>query len=203
MSVAVWTRSSKRLLHDDAIAFDHPGRLGDGNWPNEPGRSWAPRSTLSSDLEPCGLSDLVGDQAGTVHRLLKSCCRLAAVAPVTGTALLAYLRFGRQRVLNWGATAEEILSFLPGDELLTDVAIQTTRATTVKAGPEAIWPWLVQMGPKPRAGVYTYDWLERLLGVDVENSDRILPEYQHLEAGQFFPLNARSGNGLTVREVEA
>jgi hypothetical protein len=56
------------------------------------------------------------------------------------------------------------------------------------------------MGPKPRAGAYTYDWIERLLGIDIENKDCILPEYQHLEVGEALGLNDK-GEGLAVREV--
>ena len=39
------------------------------------------------------------------------------------------------------------------------------------------------MGPAPRGGAYTYDWIERRLGIDVRNTDRIVPELQHLEQG--------------------
>ena len=127
---------------------------------------------------------------------------VTAVAGVALAALLAYLKFGRSHVLNWGATGEEVLATLPGDDILTDTALQTTRAITVGAPPAAIWPWLVQMGPRPRAGVYTYDWVERLLGIDIENSDRILPEYQHLEVGEFLPLSPGKENGLAVRQIE-
>jgi hypothetical protein len=89
---------------------------------------------------------------------------------------------------------------MPGDELLANASLQTTRAITIGTTPDHIWPWLVQMGPRPRAGVYTYDWLERLLGIDIENSNRILPEFQQLEVGEFFRLNRR-GQGLRVRLV--
>jgi len=120
-----------------------------------------------------------------------------------GTAVVgAYLCKGREHVLNWGATRDEASGDLPGDEILGDATLQTTRAITVKAPPEAIWPWLMQMGPKPRAGVYTYDWIERLVGIDVESSDRILPEFQHMEADQFLRLNEKGENGLTVRVVD-
>lgn len=122
---------------------------------------------------------------------------------LVSAALLGYVRYGRRHVLDWGATAEEALAVLPGDELLDRVAIQTTRAATVNATPESIWPWLLQMGPKPRAGVYTYDWIERLLGIDIENSGRLMPEFQHLEPGEFLPLNKNRDNGLVVARVEA
>jgi hypothetical protein len=90
---------------------------------------------------------------------------------------------------------------MPGDDVVRDAALQTTRAVTVAAAPEHIWPWLVQMGPRPRAGAYTYDWIERLLGIDIENSDRIMPEYQHLDVGQGIGLNDK-GQGIIVRGVE-
>ena len=43
----------------------------------------------------------------------------------------------------------------------------------------AVWPWLAQMGPSPRGGAYTYDWIENLLGLDMHSVDRVLPEFQH------------------------
>lgn len=118
-----------------------------------------------------------------------------------GAAALLYLKLGRPRVLNWNATAEEAARSLPGDELLPEAALQTTRAISIDAPPSAVWPWIVQMGPRPRAGVYTYDWLQRLLGIDIENADRIMPEHQHLEPGEFFSLG-KQGNGLRVKAVE-
>ena len=129
-----------------------------------------------------------------VSRLLKA----ALAASVAGSA---YLKVVRPWVLNWGATAEEAARRMPGDELVPNAELQTTRIITVDAPPECIWPWLVQMGPRPRAGAYTYDWVERLLGIDIENTDRILPEYQHLDVGEFMGLNEK-GHGLAVRQVE-
>ena len=90
---------------------------------------------------------------------------------------------------------------MPGDEILPAAALQTTRVITIDATPDQIWPWLVQMGPRPRAGAYTYAWIERLLGIDIENTDRILPEYQQLEPGEFVGLNQK-GEGLRAREVQ-
>ena len=39
------------------------------------------------------------------------------------------------------------------------------------------------MGPAPRGGAYTYDWIENLLGLDMHSADRVLPEFQHPELG--------------------
>ena len=122
-------------------------------------------------------------------------------AVVVAAAASVYLKFTRERVLNWGATEEEIAREMPGDDILPEASLQTTRVVTIEAGPEDIWPWLVQMGPRPRAGAYTYDWVERLLGIDIENRDEILPEHQHLEVDEFLGLNEK-GQGLKVRMIE-
>ena len=39
------------------------------------------------------------------------------------------------------------------------------------------------MGPSPRGGAYTYDWIENLLGLDMHSVDRVLPEFQKPEVG--------------------
>jgi hypothetical protein len=90
----------------------------------------------------------------------------------------------RESILNWGATDDEVSSRLPGDELLEHADSVSTRAIGVEAPPEAVWPWLAQMGPAPRGGAYTYDWIENLLGLDMHSTDRVLPEFQHPQIGE-------------------
>lgn len=93
-----------------------------------------------------------------------------------------------------GATADEPGRQLPGDELLPDASIVTTRATTIAAPPAAVWPWLVQMGYH-RGGWYAVDALERLIGagdfLTGDSADRIVPELQDLAVGERVPLNDR------------
>ncbi|MEW1854812.1 hypothetical protein AB0282_00645 [Pseudarthrobacter oxydans] len=55
-----------------------------------------------------------------------------------------YARYLRPRQLHWGATPEEVLRALPGDDLVPGPSFNATRAVTVGAPPERIWPWLVQ-----------------------------------------------------------
>jgi hypothetical protein len=57
-------------------------------------------------------------------------------------------------------------------------------AITIDAPPEEIWPRLVQIGDPPRVGYYSYTWIERLLGMDIENSGVILPEFQAVRVGE-------------------
>jgi hypothetical protein len=80
--------------------------------------------------------------------------------------------------LHWGATTEDVSRSMPGDL----EHIGWTRAITIEAAPEQVWPWLVQWG-QGRGGWYSYDWLENLFGFDIHTADSILPEYQDLKIG--------------------
>jgi hypothetical protein len=123
----------------------------------------------------------------------------AACVLASGCVAL-YLALLRRPVLTWGATDEEAASRLPGDELLEAADGVSTRAIDVDAPASAVWPWLVQMGPSPRAGAYTYDWIENLLGLDMHSADRVLPEFQHPEVGETISLGP---NRMRLERVEA
>jgi hypothetical protein len=82
----------------------------------------------------------------------------------------------------WGATEPEVNMSLPGDDQVPNPVLVSTRAITILAPASAIWPWLVQMG-QGRGGLYSYERLENLVGCDMHNADRIIPEHQHLKVG--------------------
>jgi len=111
-------------------------------------------------------------------------------------AAAAYSPFMRRRYLTWGATAEEVDAELPGDDLLPDADMLSTRATTIVAPPSAVWPWLVQMG-SGRGGAYTYDWIENLFGLGMHSADTILPQFQDLAVGDVLPMG-NDGPGMRV-----
>jgi hypothetical protein len=79
----------------------------------------------------------------------------------------------------WGATDSKTVRDLPGDELLPQ-GRSTTYAISIAAPAESVWPWLVQIG-RGRGGFYTYTAIERLLGADIDNLDRIDPGLQTLK----------------------
>jgi hypothetical protein len=108
--------------------------------------------------------------------------RAGAGLVIVGAAAAVYFRFLRPWHLHWGATAQEVSGEVAGDELMPHPDIVATRVVEIDAPPSAIWPWLVQMGPG-RGGAYTYDWIERRLGIDIRNTDRVIPELQHLQVG--------------------
>jgi hypothetical protein len=88
----------------------------------------------------------------------------------------------------WGATAEERSGPLIGDEYIERPAGQATRAITVNARPDHIWPWLVQMG-HGRGGFFSWDFLDIVFQVmDGRSSKRVLPEFQDLRAGDAIPV---------------
>ncbi len=102
----------------------------------------------------------------------------------------AYQLLLRGRILTWGATPSEAASRLAGDELLEGADCVATRAIGIDAPPAAVWPWLAQMGPSPRGGAYTYDWIENLLGLDMHSVDRVLPEYQAPRVGDMIAFGS-------------
>jgi hypothetical protein len=127
--------------------------------------------------------------------------RRATVAVAIAAALSGLcVRVLRKSILNWGASAKEASARLPGDELLEDADGVSTRAIDIDAPPAAVWPWLAQMGPAPRGGAYTYDWIENLLGLNMHSADRVLAEFQHPEVGETFRLGS---NTMSMDRVES
>ncbi|HEX5334982.1 MAG TPA: hypothetical protein VFW55_03830 [Propionicimonas sp.] len=97
----------------------------------------------------------------------------AAAAGTAGYQLIGWMS-------HWGASEEEIAAGYPGDELIESPADQTTMAVTIAAPAEVIWSWLVQIG-QDRGGMYSYDSLERAIGLDIHSAETINPAWQHLE----------------------
>jgi len=113
--------------------------------------------------------------------------------------LAVYHAWLRERVLTWGATPGEAQSRLPGDELLEDADGVSTRAIDIDAPASAVWPWIAQMGPAPRGGAYTYDWIENLLALNMHSTDRVLAEFQHPQIGDTIALGK---NRMRAERVE-
>jgi len=114
--------------------------------------------------------------------------------------VLAYRLLVRDWHLTWGATPQEAAGPLPGDELIADPDIQSTRAIAIDAPPSAVWPWLVQMG-SGRGGAYTYDWIENLLGLNMHSADRVVPEWQGLEVGDVL-FGSKNGPAMKAEIVD-
>jgi hypothetical protein len=119
--------------------------------------------------------------------------KLVVIGGFLVAEVVAYLTW-RPRMLRWGTEGDEATEPLPGDDLVPHPSVQSTRAITIDAPPERVWPWIVQMGIY-RAGFYTHDQVERLMFraryVDGKHSaTRIHPELQDLKVGDLVPYGA-------------
>ena len=76
----------------------------------------------------------------------------------------------------WGTGAVEAGRVYPGDDLVARPSWQWTHSIEVDAPPDAVWPWVAQVGAD-RGGFYSYAALENLVGCRITNADRIHPEW--------------------------
>ena len=74
----------------------------------------------------------------------------------------------------------------PGDALVEPADVVMDRAFTVAASPEAVWPWLVQLG-KRRAGWYLPRAIERFLPGSRRAARTLNPAWLRLETGDVIP----------------
>jgi hypothetical protein len=126
---------------------------------------------------------------------MRSRTRLTLLA--AATAVVVYARYVRPWQLTWGATPDEVSRALPGDDLVTGPTFNATRAITIAAPPEEIWPWLIQVG-LTRAGWYSYAILDNL---GHRSARRIIPELQDLAAGDVVPMGPDGRQGMRVHSL--
>jgi hypothetical protein len=126
---------------------------------------------------------------------------LLAVA-IPGGAITAYSFLIRPWMLQWGASDAELKTRWPGDDLTPKSSGGCTRAITIQAPPEQVWPWIVQMG-QDRAGFYSYTWLENLFRADMRNTYRLVPDWQTRRVGEDFWMAAKHRYGGQGRMVVA
>jgi hypothetical protein len=140
--------------------------------------------------------------------MLALACAVIAVAAISqgdvppwpsilGLAALAgYVVVVRPWTRRWGAARDEIRMTLPGDEVVASPGVAMTRAITIDAPVDAVWPWIAQIG-QDRGGFYSYTWLENLAGCRMRNADRVHPEWQQREVGDLVLLHPNAGIELS------
>jgi protein-S-isoprenylcysteine O-methyltransferase Ste14 len=116
--------------------------------------------------------------------------RLAWVGWAAVALFFLYTGALRPVMLGWGATADEARQVLPGDDLVQAPEYRSTRGITIDVPPDKVWPWVAQLG-WGRGGLYSYQWLENLLGCRMTNADRIVAEWQTPRAGDPFRMDPR------------
>jgi hypothetical protein len=135
-----------------------------------------------------------------MKRILKGLTALVGVAvAVVAGLVIVYRRRIRPWHVRWGANDDEVAQPMPGDDMVPDANLQTTRALTIAAPPDRVWPWLVQIG-QGRGGFYSYDLLENLAGLSIHSASHILPEHQQLSVGDTIAVEP-DGSGFRVVEL--
>ncbi len=110
----------------------------------------------------------------------------------------AYVVFWRPRRLSRGATGENVVSAMSGDEIVANPSFVATRTVTMRARPEHIYPWIIQMGVG-RAGWYGYDWLNNF---GRPSAWGLVPHLQQPEVGDLIPMSPRGKRGMWIKELE-
>ena len=114
-----------------------------------------------------------------MKKFLKFINILAGLAVLAGLVMVALVPW----MDRWGATDVELAASFPGDQLVPSPRVIYNRAVTVKASPEKIYPWIVQLGAE-KGGMYSYSWFEtHFLQCELINADRIHEEWQTLKVG--------------------
>ncbi|MCB0010651.1 MAG: hypothetical protein KDE34_02090 [Anaerolineales bacterium] len=120
---------------------------------------------------------------------------LAIVGTVIGSPLL------RPWYSHWGYADDTPGQALPGDQFVPRPNLQNNRSILIRATPEEVWPWLLQIG-QGRGGLYSYVRLENLVGCNMKNAAQVLPELQALAVGDQIRLaEGEGGPTYTVRAI--
>ena len=133
--------------------------------------------------------------------------RVASTLATTAVLYTAVVIAARPWYMYWGTSKHERETPLPGDTLVAVANYRSDHAITIRAPADSVWPWLAQLG-QDRGGFYSYDRLERLIGDDVHNADRIHPEWQTVQPGDLVRavqpdyLGGRLGRDVGWRVVE-
>ncbi|MEP7375739.1 MAG: hypothetical protein ABI675_20245 [Chitinophagaceae bacterium] len=103
--------------------------------------------------------------------------------------VISYILFVRSFLMHWGSTTTEISKYYAGDSILLQPDYENTLTITINKPASAIWPWVAQMGLN-KAGFYSFTWLENFFGCKLHNANRIHPEWQNPQPGDYEPVCA-------------
>jgi hypothetical protein len=126
--------------------------------------------------------------------------RLVPILLVVAAIVVVHITIVRPWFVRWGATDHELSTVWAGDELSPNADTVTTRAVTVDASAEYVWPWILQLG-QDRAGWYSYRLLENLVGSRMPRVHRVVAAFQHRDVGDkvwMYPADRLGGVGHAV-----
>jgi len=115
-------------------------------------------------------------------------------------AVLSTWPLSKRWLQDWGSCRTERERAWPGDDYVSASAGAYTRAIDIAAPAEAVWPWVVQFG-LDRAGFYSYELLERLVGIPVTNVESIESTMQAIALGDEIRLHPKAP-GIPIAHLE-
>jgi hypothetical protein len=131
--------------------------------------------------------------APTAWQLLGEVGDVVKSVPIFLTAPL-YRRWHQR----WGATDAEVAAVMPGDHMVPECQYVITRAITIDAPRDLVWPWLAQVG-FGKAGFYANDLLDN---AGHRSAEHILPDLQEPKIGDCVPMFTKV-NDTTAFQIEA
>jgi len=96
------------------------------------------------------------------------------------------------------ATAAERHRLLPADGIVPNPIFTSTHAVTIDAPPEAVWPWIAQMGAG-RGGWYSWDLIDN---GGTPSAKRVVPELQTVVPGAIMPAVPHATDAFVVASVD-
>ncbi len=97
----------------------------------------------------------------------------------------------------WGLSKKDADLTLPGDEIIRSPKSRFTHAIEINAPADYVWPWMAQIG-QGRGGFYSYEALENLAGLNIQNADVILDRYQKPEVGDLISFGPKDAYPLVI-----
>ena len=123
---------------------------------------------------------------------------LGGVALMMAAFLSPFLRDTRR---HWGLSEETAARAYPGDDLVPHPRWSWTHGIEIDAAAEEVWPWVAQVGAD-RAGFYSYQWLENIVGCDVKNAETLHPDWRPVVGQQLLLHPAPEAPRLEIAAVE-
>ncbi|MBT8294315.1 MAG: hypothetical protein KJN70_13655 [Eudoraea sp.] len=99
----------------------------------------------------------------------------------------------------WGLSYKEANVTFPGDHLVPQPRSEFVHAIEINAPASCVWPWIAQIG-QGRGGFYSYEALENIFGLQIYNSDKILPEFQQPKIGDLIPFGPKDAYPVVICE---
>ena len=117
-----------------------------------------------------------------------------------GIMIFCYLTFFLKGIRSrWGMSRMEVAQTYPVDELVPEPKSTFTHGIIIQAPAQDVWPWIAQIG-QGKGGFYSYEALENISGLNIYNSDHILPEFQQPEVGDLVAFGPKESYPIVYCE---